>query len=137
MSHSEGHHDNTIYYKIFGTLAVLTVVTVLLNKLSVGIGVAIILALIVATLKASLVVSFFMHFIHEKGSVYFVLASTVFFVAGMFIIIIGSNYSVPEGTVYLESKAAKPSVHQKHHGTTPGEHSPIQTQQNEGHGEGH
>ena len=56
------------YMKIFGALAVLTIVTVAVSFLKVGIGLAVFIAMVIATVKGSLVASFFMHLAHEKTS---------------------------------------------------------------------
>ena len=54
------------YKKVGGSLAVLTVVTVLASYIDIGVALGITLALIIATTKGSLVVSFFMHLIDER-----------------------------------------------------------------------
>ncbi|MGE0266868.1 MAG: cytochrome C oxidase subunit IV family protein [Candidatus Omnitrophota bacterium] len=87
-----------LYYKVFGSLAVLTVITVAISNLKLGLFLAVFLALLVATTKASLVASFFMHLSHEKKVIYLVLILTVIFFTGMMGLIIGSYYSVPHGT---------------------------------------
>lgn len=70
-----------VYLMVFGALAVLTVVTVGVSYLGLGIGPAIGLALLIATVKASLVALFFMHL---KGEVRWILwallLTAVFFV---------------------------------------------------------
>ena len=68
------------YKKVGGSLAVLTVLTVLASYLDIGVALGIILALIIATTKGSLVVSFFMHLIHERSPwIVFTLGLTVVF----------------------------------------------------------
>ena len=75
-----------VYMMVFGALAVLTFVTVLVSYLGLSIGPAIVLALLIATVKASLVALFFMHL---KGEVRWImwalLLTAVFFVFLMFI----------------------------------------------------
>lgn len=110
------------YLKVFGSLAVLTVITVAISNLKVGVALAVFLALVVATTKASLVASVFMHLNHEKKLIYLVLGFTVFFFVSLIVLMIGSNYSVPEGTRNLnmdyrvESKKGHGSHDDKHHG---------------------
>ena len=59
----------------------LTLITVAVSYLHLGVGVAITVALIIATVKASLVASYFMHLISEKKLIYATLLLTeVFFV---------------------------------------------------------
>ena len=90
--HGGGHHaghdspeaiaaEKRKYMIVFGTLAILTVITVLVNRLDVARWIAITLALAIATLKASLVAAFFMHLISERKMIYAVLGLTVFFFA--------------------------------------------------------
>lgn len=117
MSNTHEHHDNSIYYKIFGSLLILTVITVALTKLEVGIALGVTLALIVASMKASLVASVFMHLIAEKKSIYLLLILTGIFFVGMIALILGSKYSTPQGTVFLEETYSKPMDdhhHEKH-----------------------
>ena len=93
--------EQALYYKVFGSLAVLTVVTVAISNMQHGIALGIFLALFVATTKASLVASFFMHLSHERKLIYLVLGMTVFFFIYMMGFIIIGNYSVPQGTKNL------------------------------------
>ena len=64
---------------VFGSLMVLTVVTVGVYYLDLSVGVAIALALTIATIKASLVACYFMHLISERKLIYWVLILTVAF----------------------------------------------------------
>lgn len=74
------------YLMVFGALAVLTIVTVLVSYLDVSIGPAVAIALAIATVKGSLVALFFMHLSHEKKAIYWVLLLTaVFFLFLIFI----------------------------------------------------
>lgn len=71
-----------IYFTVFGSLALLTVLTVAVASLELAMGAAVVLALAIATLKSSLVASFFMHLVTEKKLILIVLFFTViFFVA--------------------------------------------------------
>ena len=56
------HHITpvTLYYKIFGLLMVLTVVTVLISRIDLGF-MNIVMAVTIATIKATVVALFFMH----------------------------------------------------------------------------
>src|SRR5215213_8755080 len=75
------HHDDPEsiarekrkYLIIFGMLGILTVVTVLANRLEVAKPVAIAIALAIALVKGSLVAAYFMHLISERRLVYAVL----------------------------------------------------------------
>jgi cytochrome c oxidase subunit 4 len=66
---------------VFVALMALTVVTVAISYLHLGVGAAITVALIVASVKASLVASYFMHLISEKKVIYATLLLTVAFFA--------------------------------------------------------
>ena len=67
------------YKKVFGTLMVMTGVTVLASFLDVAVPVAIVLALVIATFKGSLVASVFMHLTGERKMIFWALAVTAAF----------------------------------------------------------
>lgn len=72
------------YIMVFVTLLVLTIVTVTVSYLHLGVFAAISVALLIATIKGSLVACYFMHLISEKKMIYLTLILTaVFFVALM------------------------------------------------------
>lgn len=89
------------YYKVFGALATLTVITVAISSMKVGITLAIILALLVATTKASLVASFFMHLSHERKLIYLVMGLTMFMFLFMMLFIFGTVSDPLTGTKNL------------------------------------
>lgn len=70
------HHIKT-YATVFVALAFLTVVTVGISYLDLGVASAVTLALIVASIKGSLVACYFMHLIDEKTTIYWTLLATV------------------------------------------------------------
>jgi cytochrome c oxidase subunit 4 len=71
MDHAEHHHHGpdhvphisplSLYLKTFGTLMVLTVITVGVSYVDLGTAVNLVIALIIATVKATVVAAFFMH----------------------------------------------------------------------------
>lgn len=74
------------YIMVFAALMVLTVVTVAASYLRLALPVAVLVALVIATIKGGMVASFFMHLIHERRLIFWVLLLTVaFFVFLMFI----------------------------------------------------
>lgn len=74
------------YFMVFGALMVLTVITVGVSYVHLPIAAAVTVALIVAIIKGSLVALFFMHLLHERKVIYWVLSLTViFFVFLMFV----------------------------------------------------
>jgi cytochrome c oxidase subunit IV len=74
------------YMMVFGTLMVLTIVTVGVSYLHLATHEAIIVALVIATIKASLVALFFMHLNHERTLIYWVLALTIVFFAVLMVV---------------------------------------------------
>jgi cytochrome c oxidase subunit 4 len=86
--HGEHGHDNSPeavskeirkYLIVFGSLALLTVITVAISYLHLPKWQAITLALVVASVKGTLVAAFFMHLLSERRLIYAVLLLTVFF----------------------------------------------------------
>jgi cytochrome c oxidase subunit 4 len=74
------------YMMVFGALLVLTIITVAVSYVDLAIPAAVLVALAIATFKGGLVASFFMHLIHEKRLIFWVLILTImFFVFLLFI----------------------------------------------------
>jgi cytochrome c oxidase subunit 4 len=65
-----------VYVIVFAALLALTLMTVTISYLRLGIIVAVVAALVIATMKGSLVASFFMHLISEKRLVHLALILT-------------------------------------------------------------
>jgi len=101
MAHA-GHDDIQshvkTYYMVFGTLMVLTCITVGVSYLHLSIPLAVTVALIVATIKGSLVALYFMHLIDEKKVIYWVLALTVVFFVFMMSVPFFTNSDKIPGT---------------------------------------
>lgn len=75
-----------VYLTIFGALMVFTIITVGVSYVHLPIAFAVIVALVVATIKGSLVAMYFMHLLHERKVIYWVLMLTVvFFIFLMFV----------------------------------------------------
>ena len=70
------HHIKT-YVLVFIALAFLTIVTVAISYLDLGVVEGVVLALIVASIKGSLVACYFMHLIDEKITIYWTLIATL------------------------------------------------------------
>src|ERR671914_438797 len=86
-AHATAHDAHDIqahvrtYYKVFGALMVLTVITVAVSYLHMPVLPAVIVALTIASFKAALVAAVFMHLKGEKQIIYWSLYLTaVFFV---------------------------------------------------------
>ena len=73
-----------IYYMVFGTLMVLTLVTVGVSYIQMPIVATVTVALIIATFKASLVAMYFMHLKGEVKIVYWSLYLTAIFFVLLF-----------------------------------------------------
>jgi cytochrome c oxidase subunit 4 len=69
------------YMIVFGSLMVLTLVTVAVASLQVGVALGVAIALVIATIKASMVAGVFMHLAHEKWWIYGSLLLTAVFFA--------------------------------------------------------
>ena len=76
------HHVRK-YIIVFLSLLGLTIVTVTVSELNLGITATIMVALLIAIIKGSLVASYFMHLISEKKMIYITLAITVVFFAAL------------------------------------------------------
>ena len=85
-THEEIKKHVKIYIAVFVALAALTVITVTVSYLHLPIRQAVLVALSIATVKGSLVALFFMHLISERQIIFWVLALTVIFFAGLLII---------------------------------------------------
>jgi cytochrome c oxidase subunit IV len=87
------------YFMIFGALMVLTIVTVAVSYLELATPMAVTVALIVAMIKGSLVAMYFMHLLHERKVIYWVLILTViFFVFLMFVPLFTNTNKIPGTT---------------------------------------
>lgn len=92
------------YFMIFGALMVLTIITVGVSYVHLPLAMAVIVALVVATIKGSLVAMYFMHLLHERKVIYWVLLLTlIFFVFMMFVPLFTNSDRIPgttPGTVW-------------------------------------
>ena len=89
------HHVKT-YVIVFVALAFLTIMTVAISYLDLGVGASVALALGVASVKGALVASYFMHLIDEKITIYWTLLIT----AAMFLILM----LLPLGNMLAQTK---------------------------------
>ena len=87
------------YFMIFGALMVLTIITVGVSYVHLPVAAAVTVALIVATIKGSLVALYFMHLLHERKVIYWVLTLTViFFIFMMFVPLLTNSDKIPGTT---------------------------------------
>ena len=76
MTPEEVKHHIKTYVLVFVALMFLTVVTVAISYIDLGVKCGIALGLFVASIKASLVACYFMHLIYEKTTIYWTLIAT-------------------------------------------------------------
>ncbi|MEK6570509.1 MAG: cytochrome C oxidase subunit IV family protein [Bacteroidota bacterium] len=81
-----------IYVMVFIALLALTLITVTISSLRLGIAAAVIVALIIAVMKGSLVASYFMHLITEKKVVYLALILTAVFLLALLFLPLTTYY---------------------------------------------
>jgi cytochrome c oxidase subunit 4 len=72
------------YLLVFGTLLVLTVITVAASYLNLPTGPTVALGLTIAAVKAGLVGAFFMHLRHERVLIYAALSLTAVLAVALF-----------------------------------------------------
>ncbi len=80
-----------VYLWVFTSLAILTVVTVLVSYLNISFTPALLIALAIATLKATLVALYFMHLVSERQVILWVLLVSGIFLIAMFALFIGAH----------------------------------------------
>ena len=115
---SDSHAPNLKrYYIVFGTLMVLTVVTVLVSYVHLPVAAAVTVGLAIATVKAGLVAAFFMHLKGERVVIYGLLGVTAFFLAILFLGPITDSAATAERrlSVPIVMDAHEPhEAHEKH-----------------------
>jgi len=85
-SHSEPHvSPMALYLGVFGTLIVLTFVTVGVSYLGLPPALSIIVAMMVALVKASLVATWFMHLIHDTKLNILLFLASIWFMGVFFV----------------------------------------------------
>ncbi len=89
-----------VYLVVFGTLAVLTIVTVAVGYMHLPILPAVLVALFIALIKGGLVASYFMHLLTEKKLIHWLLILTAVFLVVMFVLFI-SAYNSQEGVLLV------------------------------------
>ena len=89
------------YIIVFSALMALTLITVAVKYLHLGLKGAVTVALIIATFKASLVACYFMHLISERKLIYIILIFTVFFFAGLVILLLSGYHDTQMGIKFV------------------------------------
>jgi cytochrome c oxidase subunit 4 len=88
---SEHVVSKKLYYVIFGSLMVLTVLTVIVARIDLGHGLNDVVALTIAVAKALLVVLYFMH-VRYSSRLTWVFVAAGFFWLGIMIVLTLSDY---------------------------------------------
>jgi cytochrome c oxidase subunit 4 len=90
-SHEEIDKHVRVYKIVFGSLLVLTFLTVAVSYIHLPVGPAVAVALVIASFKASLVALFFMHLVSERQVIIFIMALTVAFAVVLLLLPIITN----------------------------------------------
>ena len=98
MTPEEVKHHIKTYVIVFIALAFLTVVTVAISYLDIGVKAGIALGLFVASIKASLVACYFMHLIDEKTTIYWTLIATA--ISFLILIFLPIGTMIAQATIY-------------------------------------
>ena len=108
-----------LYYKVFGTLMVLTLLTVAVSYLHLPHTPAVIVALVIAAFKASLVAMFFMHLKGERPFIFWSLAVTAVFFVFLFALPMWTEGDHIVGTRPDAWSAGAAAPHSPPHSPTP------------------
>jgi cytochrome c oxidase subunit IV len=114
-AHHDEHRPNTaLYWKVFGALMVLTVITVAISKVHLPKGPAIALGLAVACVKAGLVAAVFMHLWGGEKLIHKMLWITVACAAILVLPLIDGQSLVEKMTRREAVAEQKPADHAAH-----------------------
>lgn len=94
---------------VFGTLLVLTIVTVVVAELDLPKREAIALALVIATVKGSLVAAYFMHLLSERKVIFAVLGLTFAFFAVLLLTPTATSITDHVGKLVHPDEVAQPA----------------------------
>jgi caa(3)-type oxidase subunit IV len=105
------------YMIVFGSLMVLTIITVAAASLQVGVAMGVVIALAIASVKASMVAGVFMHLAHEKMWIYgsLILTAAFFLVLILIPLFAGLDHiGTPGGATAIHAPAAAGGEHAGH-----------------------
>ncbi len=89
------------YIKVFIVLIIGTILTVAASYIELpNMAMTVALALLIASVKGFFVAGYFMHLMDEKKMIYGIMASTVFFAAGLMFLTIWAMSDPPTNTIY-------------------------------------
>jgi cytochrome c oxidase subunit 4 len=98
------------YLVVFGTLLVLTMVTVSVASLNLSEGTTVLVAVSIAAIKATLVATFFMHLKSEKPMVFWPLGLTAVLFVGLFASVLWSEGDHLFGTKFSDAFGSAPKA---------------------------
>lgn len=114
--HSSGGSHIKTYLAIGAALLVGTALTVLAAKVHLGgIVIAIIIAIIIASVKGGLVAGYFMHLLHERKPIYWLLALTAVFFIAMIGLVLWTQHDqqgVPHGVFQVPARQPAAAHHE-------------------------
>ena len=100
LGHSPAHHQASLvsYFVVFAVLMVLTIVTVAVSRIDLGMmNTAVAMAIAIA--KATVVILWFMHVIHSPKMTWIVVISSFLWLAVLFVLIF-SDYLTRHWNIY-------------------------------------
>ena len=100
-----------VYLYVFAALAALTVITVAVSYLDLGIGGNVTVALIIATVKGSLVACFFMHLVSERKMLFGILILTFAFFIVLMLLPLGSYADQQGKQMQVEQTSLQEEAH--------------------------
>lgn len=106
------HHGPGIntYYFIFGSLAVLTVLTVGVSRMNFSPAMAVIVAILIAMWKASLVMAFFMHLKYDPKVIHLICVVPIILTVGLLLALLPDVGMVKPGVAGDPALAAQLSA---------------------------
>ncbi|GMV98080.1 MAG: hypothetical protein AMXMBFR83_24330 [Phycisphaerae bacterium] len=137
MSHdvkSEHHHGPKVkvYYSVFASLTVLTVLTVAVSRVHLSAAAAVIIAFMIAISKASLVAAFFMHLKYDSRAIH-LMAVVPTMLTLLILLALMPDVGMARGPL-----VAGPPELREHYlsASEPGAHGSAGAHDHEAHGEG-
>lgn len=100
IGHAPAHHQSplSVYFIVFGTLMVLTVLTVWVSRIDLG-AMNTAVAMTIAIAKATVVILWFMHVIHSPKMTWIVVVSSFLWLGVLFVLTF-SDYLTRHWSLY-------------------------------------
>jgi cytochrome c oxidase subunit 4 len=86
--HAAPHHQAPlgVYFAVFFTLMILTVITVWVSRIDLGHGLNTLVAMAIAVVKAAVVILWFMHVIHSPRLTWIVIIASFLWLGVLFVL---------------------------------------------------